>query len=333
METIKKILVPTDFSKNAEPAYIHSQEIARRYAAKVDFIHIIPTLKYFHESILELGGPLDMEGEIYPRAQKEAALKLNDLMDTYLDKEHRGEAISRIGRRPSLRILDWSKEGGYDLIVMASKGRHNSHLLRGSTTEELIRYAEIPVFTVDTQLSSKDLKSILLPTDGSQISLAALPVALSLADIYKAEVILYHVIELYGNPVYEDRSSDPGKSDEENTYEALVESVEDYLSSGNLKNIRVNRGETDYEDQFVISDGTSMHTVNVRTVIEKSVTAHVGIENYAGDHADIVVMATHGYSGWAHLFLGSTTEKVARHLDIPVVTVKPDSSRLKKRQH
>jgi nucleotide-binding universal stress UspA family protein len=38
----------------------------------------------------------------------------------------------------------------------------------------------------------------------------------------------------------------------------------------------------------------------------------------------MVVMGTHGRSGLAHVFLGSTAENVARHVTLPVVTVKPD---------
>lgn len=331
METVKKILVPTDFSKNAESAYAHSQEIARHFGAKVDFIHIIPTLKYFHESISRLEGSLDTEGEIYPKAQKEAVQKLNELMDTHLADEYKGEAICRIGRKPSSRMLDWAESGDYDLIVMASKGRHDSHLLRGSTTEKVIRHSEIPVFTVDAGLSSEGLERILLPTDGSKTSFSALPIALLIADIYKAEIIFYHAIELYGSSLDDGRERNPEKSDEENVYEALIDSLEDYLDNEDLGNIQINRGEVNFEDQFVITEGASSHTVNFHTVIEKSVTAHVGIENYADEQADVVVMATHGHSGWAHLFLGSTTEKVAQYLDIPVVTVKPDASKLRER--
>lgn len=332
MEPIKKILVPTDFSDNARSAYDHSQEIAHRFDARVDFVHIIPMLKYFHESISTLGHPLDMEGEIYPRAQEEAEQKLKRFMDTYLTDEHRGEAICRVGRKPSARISDLAGEGGYDMIVMASKGQHDSHLLRGSTTEKVIRYSDIPVFTVDASLSSDGLEQILLPTDGSKLSLSALPVALSLADIYGAEIILYHAMELYGNPLNDGKKRDPRKSEEANIYEALIDCLEAYLSSEKLEHIQIHRGEADFEDAFVITEEASSHNIPFSTVVEKSVSAHVGIQEYAGDHADLVVMATHGYSGWAHLFLGSTAEMVAQHLTIPVVTVKPPSSELKKRE-
>lgn len=38
--------------------------------------------------------------------------------------------------------------------------------------------------------------------------------------------------------------------------------------------------------------------------------------------AQILVMGTHGRSGFAHLFLGSVAEKVMRHSSIPVLTVR-----------
>jgi nucleotide-binding universal stress UspA family protein len=69
MHSINKILVPTDFSDNASHAYSYTQKIAARYGAKVDLIHIIPTLQYFSESLEQLCMPLDMEQDVYPYAQ------------------------------------------------------------------------------------------------------------------------------------------------------------------------------------------------------------------------------------------------------------------------
>lgn len=331
MKQIKKILVPTDFSPNAEHAYRHAQAIAQRFGARVDFMHVIPTLTYFSESLSKLEAPLDMVDEdIYPTAQKEVKHRLQNAMDDYLKDEAKGEAICRIERKPSSVIASEAKAKEYDLIVMPSKGRHESNLLRGSTAEKVIRQSEVPVFVVDARLSSEGLKRILLPTDGSAISFAALPIALSLADIYDAEITLYHVQELYGSPLdYE--SKDPSKRTEVNTYEALLDHLEDYLINEELENVQIARGEVDFEDQFIITEGASSRRINFYTVVEKGVSAHLGIEEYAVGHADVVVMATHGHSGLAHFFLGSTTEKVAQSLDLPVLTVKPDQSKLKKK--
>ncbi|SMO51677.1 universal stress protein [Fodinibius sediminis] len=331
METIKKILVPTDFSENASLAYPHSQEIAHRFGAKIDFIHIIPTLRYFNESVSRLGVPLDMEEDLYPKAQEEAIQKMKELMASHISEEHRGKAICRIARKPWSMMAELAEKKLYDLVVMASKGRHESHLLRGSTTEKMIRHSTTPVFTVDATLSSEGLERILVPTDGSRLSLSALPMALSLADIYHAEIIFYHAVELYGSPMDEGWEGDPDKTEEANIYEAFLDHLEEYLQSDQKNTVHIARGESDFHDEFLVTDEGSRHGIPFQTVIEKSVTAHVGIENYAADYADLVVMATHGHSGWAHLFLGSTTEKVAQYLDIPVVTIKPDPSALKER--
>jgi nucleotide-binding universal stress UspA family protein len=51
---------------------------------------------------------------------------------------------------------------------------------------------------------------------------------------------------------------------------------------------------------------------------------HDEITRYAADEqADMIVMATHGRTGLAHVLLGSVAEKVVQHADIPVLTIKP----------
>lgn len=330
MKQIKKILVPTDFSDQALAAYHHADHIAEKFGAKVDLIHVIPTLKYFQESISKLGVPISMDSDLYPKIQEETSEKLNKLMETHISEEHRGEIIRDIDRTASSNIVDVAEKGGYDLIVMASKGEHGTNLLRGSTTEKVVRHSQVPVFTVDADLTSEGLKNILLPTDGSNISFSALAIALSMAEIYDADITLYHVIELYGDPLLNE-AHNPKVSDEQNLYDKLIENIKDYLSENGMDNIEVRNGDEDFQDQFVISEGANSVTVNMKTVVKKGVSAHLAIEEYADENADIVVMATHGHSGLAHLFLGSTTEKVSQHLSIPVLTVKPPKEKLKEK--
>lgn len=326
METIKKILVPTDFSSHAEPAYQYAEEIACRFRAKVDFVHVVPTLTYFSESISRMEAPLDMiDEELYPTAQKEAKRQLKEAMDKYISEESKGELISNIDRKPSSAILRLAEEKDYDLIVMASKGRHGSHLLRGSTTSKVIRHSSVPVFAVDERLVSQELKRILLPTDGSMISFSALPLALMLADVLDAEITFYHVHELYGTSL-DNESKNPDKSEKENIYDALLDHLGKFLAEKSFEaNIELAEERADFGGQFILTEGASSKRIGFKIVIEKGVTAHLGIKDYATEHADIVVMATHGHGGLAHFFLGSTTEKVAHLLEMPVLTVRPSA--------
>ncbi len=327
MKAIKKILVPTDFSENAQLAYRHAQEVAHRVGAKVDFIHIIPTLTYFHKSLSNMEAPLNLDDEIYPMAQKEAVHKMQTAMDDYITDETKGGAVCKIDRNSSRAIADYAKENDYDLIVMASKGHHKSNLLRGSTTNKVVRHSEVPVFTVDEGLNAEGLKEIMIPTDGSALSFSALPVALTFAKIYDADITLYHVQEMYGSPL-DSEIQNPDKTEKQNIYELLMDRLDDYLLSEGIENVTIARSDSDFRDQFVISDGASSHRIDIYVAIERGVSAHLGIEDYASENADVVVMATHGHSGFAHLLLGSTTEKVAQSLSTPVITVKPEGEKL-----
>ncbi len=51
-------------------------------------------------------------------------------------------------------------------------------------------------------------------------------------------------------------------------------------------------------------------------------------------HCDLIVMATHGRTGWVHALLGSVAENVVRHAPCPVLTVHPPlrAARVARRQ-
>jgi universal stress protein A len=40
--------------------------------------------------------------------------------------------------------------------------------------------------------------------------------------------------------------------------------------------------------------------------------------------SDLIILATHGYTGLKHVLLGSVAEKIVRHAPCPVLTVRPD---------
>lgn len=321
MLNIKKILVPTDFSDNASVAYNPAHQIAKRYNAKIDLVHVIPTMRYFSESMKGLGTPLSMEKDLYPQAQKEATQQLNKIMGQHIKEENQGDVIVEVAPKPSRAIAEHAGQAGYDLIIMAAHGHHESELLKGSITEKVIRYSKVPVLTTDRS-NLDTVKNILVPTDGSELSFKALPMAISAALTFDADITLYHVQELYGALV-DPTSEDHLKPEEKNIRHILLNKLEDFFFSDSWDRIELRRGN-DGENQLIYFDGASNATIDLSVVIEKRVSAHYAITEYAEEHADMVVMATHGRSGFAHVFLGSTTEKVAQYLKLPVLTVKPD---------
>ncbi|MCC5915277.1 MAG: universal stress protein [Balneolaceae bacterium] len=322
MITLNKILVPTDFSEGAEGAYSVAQNIASTFGGKIDFIHVIPTLKYVNESIKRLGVPLDMNKDVYPKVIDEAEQKLKKAMGSYLRDENKGDYFIKIERKPSETITTFANKNGYDLIVMGAKGKDESVSMRGTVTERVIRRSKVPVFSVNKRFDSNKIENIVVPTDTSELSISAFPLSAALADTFGSRITLYHVIELYGS-VSEEIPRTAGKGEMVSVYEALIERINNFLDKRKIDNIHIQRTGVTFEDEVVITDGENSRSIPLFTKIDKGVSAHYEIENYAGEEADLVVMATHGHSGLAHLILGSTAEKVAQYVKKPVITVRP----------
>lgn len=328
MLNIKKILVPTDFSNGAEKAYPVAQKIAKRFGALIDLIHVIPTAKYLNESFKKLTTPLDVDKELYPKIIREAEQLSHKAMEIYFSEGQKGQYFVKIDRKISDTVIKHATTNSYDMIVMGAKGKHGTKLLRGGTTEKIIRNSKIPVFTVDDRLNENKLENILMPTDCSTVSFAAFPMAVELADIYNSGITLYHVMELYGS-LSEDMPRKQNKSEFVSIYESLIERLNQYLANREIDKIHIQRTGVTFEDQAIITDGNQSRTIPLYTKIEKGISAHYVIEEYAEHHADLVVMATHGRSGFAHLILGSTAEKVAQYVSKPVITIRPKKDALK----
>jgi len=167
-----------------------------------------------------------------------------------------------------------------------------------------------------------------MPTDTSPLSLAAFPLTVGLADTYNATITLLHVIELYGS-ISEEIPRQPEKGELLSIYEVVMERLNNFLADAGKDQIKIQRTGKDYEDQVVITDGDESRTIPLHTIIEKGISAHYEIEHYAQNYADLVIMATHGHSGFAHLILGSTAEKVAQYVSKPVITMRPDKKLFK----
>jgi hypothetical protein len=64
--------------------------------------------------------------------------------------------------QPAEAIAAYARDAGIDLIVMGTHGRGVSHLLMGSVTERVARYAPCPVLTVRARETHEDLEPIFV---------------------------------------------------------------------------------------------------------------------------------------------------------------------------
>ncbi|MFC7203106.1 universal stress protein [Haloferax namakaokahaiae] len=139
------------------------------------------------------------------------------------------------------------------------------------------------------------LDRILFPTDGSAGATAVLEHAIEIADLHGAVLHLLHVAP---HRVSEEESGDETE-----------------------RETRLTEGE-----RFVADAESRAEESAIETVAEVlSGEPYEAIIDYAtSNEIDIIVMPTHGRSGLRRLLLGSTTERVVRRSEVPVLTVRPD---------
>jgi nucleotide-binding universal stress UspA family protein len=144
-------------------------------------------------------------------------------------------------------------------------------------------------------------RSILTPLDGSEISEAALPWAVKLAQDRGLALVLARVVE------YPQMSSEVWGPSAATTdlYEQVL-TYEQEQATQYLAELRERLSETGLPVQTVVQTGSP-------------VVALLDLVDQIG--ADTIVMASHGRSGLKRLVLGSVADEVARSVDRPVFLV------------
>lgn len=324
MLKLNKILVPTDFSDGSKDAYNYARALANKFGGQVDFLHVIPILKYLNESVKKLGLPIDMDKDIYPQVLSNAKERLTAEHDISIPKEIRGKTFVKVDRKPHEQIVEFAEKNDYDMVVMGAIGSHKNKLLKGSTSEKVIRNSKVPVLTVHGDIPPKGVNRVLIPTDFSSLSISALAYAASMASSFGTSITMLHVMELYGSPLenLSKGEAEAGRGDTESMSKTIIKKIQKYLDENDLgdEKWRLIEEEGVYR---LRPEGDNTRAITFNVVILRGISAHYEIAEFANTESDIVVMATHGRSGLSHLFLGSTTEKVMMSAEIPVLTIRP----------
>ena len=324
MLELNRILVATDFEKAADNAYSHAQKLAEHLGGKVDLLHVIPTLKYFHESMKTVGYPLSMEDDVYPKLLEKSKETLQSVMQEHIGQEHRGGSHVKIGPRASEIILDCAHETGADIIIMGAHNNDPVEMILGTTTERVIRKSDIPVFSVPPDVGVETYNNIVVPTDLSELSLHGLLDATRFASALDAGITVLHVLELHGYSAEDELPEEP-ESATNDMREKMFRKIQKYLQKQD-NSARIESHSKGY--QIVFQENGTEKSIPVSLEVTRGVSAHYEIVDFANKRADMVVITTHGRSGFAHFLLGSTTEQVIRWCRTPVLT-----SRNIKQQH
>lgn len=151
-------------------------------------------------------------------------------------------------------------------------------------------------------------KNILVPLDSSDLAEQALPTAVRLAQSSRGAITLLHVLEqrsvlipegpdLLGHNLHTPQS----------IYSQAELAGREYLNNM----------------EFGVARENPEITWHLR--LEEGDPASLIVDVAAEQAIDLIVMSTHGYSGFTRWMLGSVTEKVLRHVSCPVLVIKDDT--------
>jgi len=134
------------------------------------------------------------------------------------------------------------------------------------------------------------IKKIILATDFSDTSKEASSHALLLAHTYQAELKVLHAFDLNArNAPSSYHFIEEARQRGKDTLKELAESF-------------------DLDVETIFTEGDPGHEI-VRVAEELN--------------ADLIVLGTHGYSGWKRFTIGSVAELVVRHAPCAVLTIRP----------
>ncbi len=134
-----------------------------------------------------------------------------------------------------------------------------------------------------------------MPLDFSEPSDAALRQAVRFAKQFRGEITLLHVVQPAVAPYPE--------------VVPCLDLTDDELQSAE----RSLQG---------VAARALLKSYPVQTVVRTGLAAHEIVEAARELDSDLIVIATHGYTGWKHFCIGSTTERVVRTAPCPVFVVR-----------
>jgi nucleotide-binding universal stress UspA family protein len=144
MIDLRRILVPTDFSKFSQNALTYAVAFAEKFGADLYLLHVVQDLALFVPTEVTAAA-------VVPPVEKLTAAADTALQRVVDETPLQGLTVHREVREgnPFYEIVRFATEADIDLIVMGTHGHTGlAHVLLGSVTEKVVRKAPCPVLTV-----------------------------------------------------------------------------------------------------------------------------------------------------------------------------------------
>lgn len=184
---MEQILYATDFSENAEKAFVQAVKIAQKHSADIIMMHVfdIPTSwNYPHTE-----DALEMERQ----AIRESEDKLKELFDKYVNNIN-VKFIATENTSVVKGIISEIKENDPGLLVIGTKGGSKlKEVIVGSTTKALLKQSPVPVLAIPEDYDERDFEKVLYATDFHEVDIVALQQLIELVRPFDPDIIVAHL--------------------------------------------------------------------------------------------------------------------------------------------
>ena len=302
----KRMLLPLDGSPPSEHAAKVGLALAGRLKAELVLVHVVEPQRF-------------QELSDYDEAVAQARTVGQSLLEHWQRqaKRHQVPATTHLEqhRDTAAVIFQCALRERCDLMVLGTHGRTGlPRLLLGSVAERVARLGPLPVLLVRGGNGSKlpRFKKPLVALDGSEYGQEALQHAAALARQLSAKLLLLHVV-----PDVTQMTVGSGRAwmyADKNTIMVQLHEEQARLRE---------------QGQFILGEAQkACPDLNVQTILGKAQHHLIGEvigQTAKSEKADLIVMGTHGHTGWRQFFLGSVARDVAHLAEQPVLLVRKPS--------
>jgi hypothetical protein len=286
---LEKLLLSTDGSEFSEGAVREAIKLAKICSSKLFAVSVIETNPEF-----EVLAPQLIEKE-----EEKTRDRLEQIKSMAEKEGIACEIIARHAESPFQAIIDEAKKNQVDMIIMGRRGRTGlRRLLMGSVTAKVIGYSPCNVLVVP-RLAEIKYQKILVATDGSKYSISAATEAIGIAKRCGASLFVISVVP--------SETASPFDIVHSEMQHEMIAQKEFQDGEKNINDLLVIARQEGVKAEGLVIEGRSYEAI---------------VENAREKRVDLIVMGSHGRTGFERLLMGSVTERVVGNADCSVLIVK-----------